>query len=242
MNITAIIQARMGSTRLPGKVLKKLADHTVLGHVITRCQAIPSVNQVIVATTVQEDDIDICKEALKYGVPIYRGNEDNVLSRYYEAAKEADSDIIVRITSDCPLLDPEISETVIQYFLNHNYDYISSGLDGTFPRGLDTEVFTFKALEVAYKQATQEYEFEHVTPYLYQNKEQFNIHAFQNHTDQSKYRLTLDTEEDWKLISKIYDELYKGEIFYINDILELFKRYPELACINAEVKQKKLGD
>lgn len=241
-NIIAIIQARMGSTRLPGKVMKMLGDRTVLGHVITRCKAIPSIDQIIVATTVQEEDITICEEALRYEVTVYRGSKDHVLYRYYEAAKQANADIVVRITSDCPLLDPLISDKVIQCFLSGDYDYVSSGLSNTFPRGLDTEVFSFKALEQTYEQATKDYEFEHVTPYIYQHQEQFKVYAFANDADQSGYRLTLDTDEDWELISKIYDELYKGNIFYWEDIHRLLEREPELTEINSTVRQKRLGE
>lgn len=241
-NITAIIQARMGSTRLPGKVMKMLGDRTVLGHVITRCKAILSIDQIIVATTVEEEDVKICEEALRYGVAVYRGSKDHVLSRYYEAAKQANADAVVRITSDCPLLDPLISDKVIQCFLNHDYDYVSSGLSGTFPRGLDTEVFSFNSLEQTFEQATKEYEFEHVTPYIYQHQEQFKVHAFTNKLDQSKYRLTLDTDEDWRLISRIYDELYHGSVFYWEDIRELLEKKPELIKINSSVHQKRLGE
>lgn len=242
MNVTVIIQARMGSTRLPGKVMKMLRDRTVLGHVITRCKAIASVNQVILATTILEEDDVLVEEALNYKVGVFRGSVDNVLSRYYEAAKKANSDIVVRITADCPLIDPIVSNEVIKFFLSNNYDYVSSGLSGTFPRGLDTEVFTFKALEKSYKEASMDFEFEHVTPYIYRNLDLFKVYAYRNYSNQSNYRLTLDTEEDFQLISKVYEELYKGGIFFVKDILALFERNPGLALLNAEVKQKKLGE
>ncbi|MDT9720516.1 glycosyltransferase family protein [Paenibacillus sp. ClWae2A] len=242
MNTIAIIQARMGSNRLPGKVMKILGDRSVLGHVIKRCLAIPSVNQVVVATSNLEEDTIICQEAERYGVSYYRGSQENVLSRYYEAAKENGAENIVRITSDCPLLDPNISESVISHFLDNNFDYSSSGLSGTFPRGLDTEVFTFYALERCYLEATIEYEHEHVTPYIYQHPEFFNFYKYYNSEDDSRYRLTLDTPEDWKLIQLIYKELYKGEIFYWEEIRQLLKNRPELMMINEGVKQKILGE
>ncbi|MCA1293981.1 glycosyltransferase family protein [Paenibacillus sp. alder61] len=242
MNITAIIQARMGSTRLPGKVMKRLIDKSVLGHVITRCQVVPSVNQVVVATTVLDEDDEICREAERYGASVYRGSKDHVLSRYYEAAKLAGADVVVRVTSDCPLLDPNISDQVIRHFLQHSYDYSSSGLSGTFPRGLDTEVFTFAALEKAYLNAHKEYEFEHVTPYIYQHPEIFNYHSYSNLTDESRYRITLDTQEDWELIRIIYEELYKGALFFWPDIRALLEARPDLVLINSEVVQKKLGE
>ncbi|CAM3340814.1 MULTISPECIES: cytidylyltransferase domain-containing protein [Saccharibacillus] len=242
MTVAVIIQARMGSTRLPGKVMKRLADHTVLGHVITRCQEMPLVDHIIVATTVSEEDTAICIEAKKYGVTCYRGSEENVLSRYYEAAAMVEADIIVRITSDCPLLDPEISNSVIEYFMSSDYDYVSSGLSQTFPRGLDTEVFSFKALKTAYNNAQEAFEKEHVTPYIYLHPQIFKVSSFSNATDQSRYRLTLDTEQDWDLIFKVYQQLYKGKSFGINAVLKLFEQYPSLSLINKDVQQKKLGE
>ncbi|CAM4274958.1 glycosyltransferase family protein [Paenibacillus tarimensis] len=242
MTTTVIIQARMGSTRLPGKVLKVLEGKSVLGHVISRCQAIPSVDKVVVATTVLDEDMEICHEALLHGAEIYRGSKDNVLSRYYEAAIQAGGDTIVRVTSDCPLLDPRISNEVIEHFVNNKFDYVSSGLSQTFPRGLDTEVFTFSALERAYKQAEEDYELEHVTPYIYLHPEEFSLSAYACEPDYSRYRLTLDTAEDWELISTIYREIYNGSIFYWSDVLQLLQDRPQLAMINAHIEQKKLGE
>ncbi|WP_337033160.1 glycosyltransferase family protein [Paenibacillus illinoisensis] len=242
MKTVAIIQARMGSSRLPGKVMKILKDRSVLGHVITRCLAIPSVDQVIVATSQMEEDSIICEEAERYGVASYRGSEKDVLNRYYEAAKRFDADHIVRITSDCPLLDPAISDKVIQHFIKSDYDYSSSSLSATFPRGLDTEVFTFEALRKCQLEATLEYEHEHVTPYIYQHPELFKVHKYANSCDESKYRLTLDTPEDWRLISLIYELLYNGDIFYWEDILQLLSEKPDLEAINANIKQKVLGE
>ncbi|WP_246281318.1 glycosyltransferase family protein [Saccharibacillus qingshengii] len=242
LKIVAIIQARTSSSRLPNKVMRTLVDRTVLGHVIMRCKAIPSVNEVVVATSdLQEDDI-ISLEAEKYEVSCYRGSLTDVLDRYYQAAKASKADVVVRITSDCPLLDPEISEKVIKDFLIGDYDYVSSGLSGTFPRGLDTEVFTVAALQRAYKEAALEYEHEHVTPYLYQRPELFKIKAYHNEIDQSQYRLTLDTIEDWELIHRIYQHLYQNQIFNLNAILQLFEKHSELPLLNADVVQKKLGE
>lgn len=242
MNVVAIVQARVGSTRLPRKVMKKLGDHTVLGHVINRCKAIPSVDGVIVATTLLQQDNEILEEAQKYGVDVYRGSEKNVLSRYYEAALKAQADIVVRITSDCPLLDPQISNEVIVDFISKNVDYSSTGLTASFPRGLDTEVFTFSALERAFNKASKDYEFEHVTPYIYQHPNEFRIHSYANQQDHSNYRLTLDTLEDWLLISQIYNKLYRGDIFYWKDVYQLLIQQPHLIELNSHVKQKQLGE
>lgn len=243
MDIAAIIQARMGSTRLPGKVLKTLGDRTVLGHVITRVKSIPLIHRVVVATTLLPEDAAIADEARRFGATVYRGSERHVLSRYYEAAMEAKADVVVRFTSDCPLLDPKISERVIQTFLDGDYDYVRLGLE-THPRGLDSEVFTFAALKRAHEEAVKDYEFEHVTPYILERPEQFKLGVVQQNEDDSRYRLTLDTPEDWQLIEKIYNALYKGkgEIFSWPDVKRALLAHPDWVQINAGVRQKKLGE
>ncbi|WP_374717689.1 cytidylyltransferase domain-containing protein [Neobacillus sp.] len=240
--ITAIIQARMGSTRLPGKVLRKLEDRTVLGHVITRCLAVPSVSNVIVATSNLEQDDVIADEAAEYGVYCYRGSEHHVLSRFFEAAQVVKTDVVVRVTSDCPLLDPAITEQLIQSFMNGEYDYARIKLTNSFPRGLDSEVFTFKSLKQAYEKAKTEYEREHVTPYIYNNPEQFRIYSMPNLEDHSKYRLTLDTPADWELISRIYQEIYTGSIFGWREVLDLLQKKTEWVKINEEVEQAHSGE
>jgi len=239
MKTVIIVQARMGSTRLPEKVLKMLSDRTVIGHVLERCKAISAVDQIIVATTYLQEDEAICLEAERNGVVFHRGSSDDVLSRYYSAAVAAQADVVVRITSDCPLLDPEVSNDAILDFLNGDYDYSTST---GFPRGLDTEIFTFQSLEQAFHAAKLDYEHEHVTPYLYGHPELFKLHKYASPRDHSEYRLTLDTEEDWMLISKIYERLYNGQIFGLSEVLDLLEREPDLAEINQHIRQKKLGE
>jgi spore coat polysaccharide biosynthesis protein SpsF len=241
MNVTAIIQARMGSTRLPGKVMKTLGDRSVLGHVITRVKAIPLVDQVVVATTDLPEDAVIAEEAVRCGACVYRGSERHVLSRYYEAASEAKADAVVRFTSDCPLLDPGISAGVIRKFREGGFDYVRLGLE-THPRGLDTEVFTFAALKQVYEEADKDYECEHVTPFILERPDRFRIGIVQQDANDSGYRLTLDTPEDWQLIALIYGELYKGEIFSWSDVKRVLQAHPEWVRINAGVKQKMLGE
>jgi len=242
MNITLIIQARMGSTRLPNKVLMMLDDKTVLGHVINRCKLIPSVTKIVVATTTLEQDDAICNEAIDEGVAYFRGSEHNVLERYYSAAKTIPSDYIVRITSDCPLLDPNIVEDLIQLCIQGQYDYSRVSLD-CFPRGLDAEILTFNALEKSMRESTTDFEKEHVTQYILQHSEMFKIGLLKNwelcDPMDSNYRLTLDTEADWELIKEIYRNLYqKNEMFYWPDVKALLKQQPMLAEINAAVEQK----
>jgi spore coat polysaccharide biosynthesis protein SpsF len=241
-SVAAIIQARMGSSRLPNKVMKSICGKTVLEHVIERVGQCKEIDDIIIATTTFDRDNVIADEALRCGVKYFRGSEDDVLSRYYYAAEEYKADIIVRITSDCPLIDPAISDNVIKFYRNNKYDIVTNaGIDlsqRTYPRGLDTEVFSFKVLEAAFKNATKGYQREHVTPYIYENCKKA---YYKNPIDFSRYRWTLDTDDDLKLIDSVYKYLYKGKHnFYFNDIIELMDKHPELAKINEHVEQKKI--
>ncbi|KRE97947.1 acylneuraminate cytidylyltransferase [Paenibacillus sp. Soil766] len=242
MKTVAIIQARMGSTRLPGKVLKRLEDDTVLGHVVHRLQAVDNIDEIVVATTTNSEDDVIESKMNTYGIKVYRGNEQNVLSRYYEAAVKAEADIIIRITSDCPLIDPDVTAAVIRFFHAENADYVSNSLERSFPRGLDTEVFLMSVLQKAFENAVSPEHLEHVTPYIYQNPHSFKLASYTNEIDYSSYRWTLDTQEDWELINEIYRRLYaKNSMFGWRQVIGLMKEYPELPMINAHVEQKKLG-
>ncbi len=243
MKIGAIIQARMGSTRLQGKVMKNLQGKTVLEHVIERVKQSKLIDEIIIATTTNGRDTVIEDEALRCGVKVFRGSEEDVLSRYYYAAKEYDLDVIVRITSDCPLIDPKIVDEIIEIYKENNFDIVTNAgndlANRTFPRGLDAEAFSFNFLEKAHNNATEKYQREHVTPYIYETSN--NIYYYKNQTDYSKYRWTLDTEEDFELIKEIYNNLYQGSHdFYLNDIIKLLEKMPELYEINAHIEQKKI--
>ncbi|MBU0486137.1 MAG: glycosyltransferase family protein [Proteobacteria bacterium] len=248
MKVVAIIQARMGSTRLPGKVMKSLCGKTVLSHVIARVQACPYVDEVVVATTTVPQDDVIVKESEMAGAKVFRGSEGDVLSRYYEAAKETCADIVVRVTSDCPLFDPQVLSRMITLFLKLNasqpvVDYLGNSLESSFPVGLGAEIFSFVALEKASIEATKEYEREHVTPYIYLNPELFAVRNFANDEDLSFHRWTLDTSEDFELITTIYERLGKdGELFSTKSILDLFLKEPQLINVNSHVHQKQLGE
>lgn len=244
MKTAAIIQARMGSTRLPGKILKDLMGKTILQHVIERLQQAKNIDEIIIATTTLAQDDVVVDEALKCGVKYFRGSEKDVLARYYGAAKENNIDIVVRITSDCPLIDPLVTDGIIDFFKQDGtYDIVTNaGSDltkRTYPRGLDTEVFSFRALEKDYRQADKEYQREHVTPYIYENSSK--IYYYKNAVDYSMFRWTLDTEEDFDLIKEVYRYLYSGQHdFNLLDIVNLFSKHPELIKINAHIEQKKL--
>jgi spore coat polysaccharide biosynthesis protein SpsF len=248
MKTVAIIQARMGSTRLPGKVMKQLCGKTVLSHVISRVKACLLVDEVVVATTKSLADDVIVIESEKCCIHCFRGSEDDVLERYYLAAKEYQADVIIRITSDCPLFDSEVLTGMLECFKTETedgleIDYLSNCLLHTYPRGLDAEVFTFKVLEKAFQEACQSYEREHVTPYIYEHPEIFSLHNQNNDDDLSHYRWTLDTEDDWKLIEEIYKSLYRSnDIFTTNEIIGFLEDKPDLLMLNAHVEQKRLKD
>jgi spore coat polysaccharide biosynthesis protein SpsF len=236
LTIVAIVQARMTSERLPGKVLMNILGKPVLWHVVTRLNGSKLIEKVVVATTTNETDIPIIRFCDEIGIGAYAGSEENVLDRYYKAASHFSATVIVRITADCPLIDPKIVDRVIQHYLENKneFDYASTNHPTTFPDGLDTEVFSFEALEKAWKNAKKQYEREHVTPYIWDQPEKFRIGNVENDEDLSATeRWTLDYEEDLEFIRAIYTNLYKeGKIFGMEDVLKLLKKKPELRDIN----------
>ena len=246
MRIVTMIQARMGSTRLPGKVMFNLCGKPVLLHVIERIKQSKYVTETIVVTSTDKANDEIRELCSKEGIFVYSGSENDVLDRFYQAAKTlglGNTDLIVRVTADCPLIDYNIMDKVILKYINSNYEIVSNAgndiIYRTFPRGLDVEVFSFKMLAEAFVNAKKEYQKEHVTPYIYENSN--SVYYYKNDVDYSRYRWTLDTEEDWDLISSIYDRLYFGKHdFGLEKILDLLDREPELHNINKHIEQKKL--
>lgn len=235
MNIAVISQARVGSTRLPRKIMKKILGKTVLMHDLDRIKEMRSINKIIVATTDLEEDNIIGKTVREYdeSVGIIRGSKDDVLDRYYKASKAFNADVIVRITSDCPLIDPKISDLVVKTFLKNDCDYCCNTLPRTFPHGLDTEVFSVEVLERAWKEAHTPYEREHVTPYIRENPNKFKRVNVENEMDFSYLRWTLDYPEDFEFITEIYKRLYpKKRIFYMEDVLNVLNNEPWLIKIN----------
>jgi spore coat polysaccharide biosynthesis protein SpsF len=238
LNITAIVQARMGSTRLPGKVLTDLGGKTVLNRVVTRLRRATRIDDVVVATTCLPNDDSIARECQQLGAPHFRGSECDVLDRYYQVAKNFGADIIVRITADCPLIDPDLVDETLRAFQFHGADYASNVIPRTYPRGLDTEVFTTEALAWAWLEAREPHQREHVTPYLYEHPETFTIASATGRADYSHYRWTLDTPEDLELIRAIYSRFDNRDDFSWQDILALMERKPELVALNSHVIQK----
>jgi len=242
MNIITIIQARMGSTRLPGKVMLDLCGKTVLARVVERVQRSRRAGDVVVATTTQPADDRVLEECMRLGAKVFRGSESDVLDRYYRAAKQSAADAIVRICSDCPLIDPEIVDRTIQSFLDEQADYASNALERSYPRGLDTEIMTWDALERCWREARAFYQRSHVTPYIYENPRQFKIVRVRSEEDYSDCRWTLDTPEDLKFIRAIYDRMEDKERFSWRDVLQVLEEEPELAELNQHILQKALQE
>lgn len=238
MKIVAVIQARMGSSRLPGKVLKNLGGDSVLARVVSRVRKARTIEKVLIATSGAPADEEIVSECKRIEVGVFRGSELDVLDRYYRAANSVEAEVVVRITSDCPLIDPEVTDLTVERFLAERPDYASNVQERTYPRGLDTEVMTMRALERAWREAKEDYEREHVTPYLYQNPAMFKVLSVTGDGDYSRYRWTLDTPEDLEFLETVYNR-FQGD-FTWHDVLDLLEREPELAEINRNVQQKAL--
>lgn len=241
MRVVAVIQAHMGSTRLPGKVLKDINGEPMLACVVNRARRALMLDAVVIATTVKLADntiVDLCGEHNWY---YSRGSEEDVLDRYYRAAMEYKADVVVRITSDCPLIDPEIIDLVIREFLvQKDLDYASNTLPPrTFPRGLDVEVMTFEALAKAWREDHNPAWREHVTPYIYRHPENFKLYAVRNDADYSYMRWTVDTEEDLEFVRKIYRH-FGHDRFSWHDVVGVLSYHPEWLAINQHIVQKEV--
>jgi len=245
--ISIIMQARVGSTRLPAKVLKIILGKAVLELDIERCLRVTSIDDVIIATTNEPDAykiVAVCKKFPSDRVHFYHGAVDDVLARYYKAAREFDSNIIIRITSDCPLFDHTLVDVMIRKFISlrkdgSEVDYLSNNNPPTYPHGLDTEIFTFAALERAFLEAKDPYEREHVTPYIRRHPEIFRIENFSQVRDLSHLRWTLDYPEDFDFIKAVYERLYpQNPAFTTNDVLALLEAHPEIQAINEGRRQR----
>jgi spore coat polysaccharide biosynthesis protein SpsF len=242
MKIVAVIQARMGSSRLPQKVLKDLGGATVLDRVLNRLGRAELIQESVVATTTEPADDAIVEHCERTRRKVFRGAEQDVLDRYYQAARYMDADVVVRITSDCPVIDPEVTDTTIRAFLDRGADYASNVHVRTYPRGLDTEVMTVQALERAWRESTKPYQREHVTPYIYENPGKFKLHGIENDTDYSPHRWTIDTPEDLRLLQTIYARFDGRDDFGWREVLELVESEPSLADINRHIAQKAMHE
>ena len=240
MKIVAIIQARMGSRRLPGKSLLNLVGKPALQHVLERVSLSTLIDEIWLATTLKEEDSKIVSLAKKLNLKYYRGKVNDVLDRYYQTAKRAKADVIVRITGDCPLIDYKIIDKVIKFFLDNSprFDYVSNVIPPTFPDGLDVEVFSRKALAKAWQKAKWFSEREHVTPYITQHAELFKLGNVVSRKDFSQYRLTLDNKEDLEFLKLVARECQKVKRYCgLEEIIKILKDHPDWLEINLRIKR-----
>lgn len=243
MKIVAIIQARMSSSRLPGKVLLDIAGQPMLAHVVERTRLAQTIDQVVVATTTDRSDDAIEVFCRERGVPYIRGNLYDVLDRYYQAGQAFQAAVVVRITSDCPLIDPGVvDKTVTEFLQDGKADFAANRLPPpwgrTYPVGLDTEVCTFGGLELAWQEAQAQHQREHVMPFFYEQPERFRILHVNHEVDYGALRWTVDTPEDLELVRQIFAHFPGREDFSWLEIVDLFQREPSLAEINAQIKAK----
>lgn len=230
--IGCIIQARMGSTRLPGKVMLNIDEkNPIIYYVIKQISESRLCDQIVIATTTLPEDEKIVKFAKNMSIPCFRGSAEDVLDRYYQCAKIFSLSTIIRITSDNPLIDPKLVDDAISFYKSNSYDYVTNCRERTFPQGTEIEIFSFNALEKIWKNARKLSEREHVTPYFYNNPDQFKMFNIKNNENISHLRWTVDREKDLELVKKIILKIKKSPIL-MKDILELFQKEPELIDIN----------
>lgn len=238
MNFVAIIQARMGSTRLPGKVLMPLGDTCILDYVVTRCQKIQKVTQVVVATSILKQDDDIENWCKLNGVSCFRGSEEDVLERYYVCAQNYKSDYILRVTADCPFVDYELASLMIEAMVTNPSDILL--YEGQIPRGLAVEVISLQALEKVNLQGTESRHREHVTYYAYENKENFTCVSLKlpKYLDHPQLRITVDTPEDYEVCQLIAEKFVDNKTISSAEVIQYLLNSPKVSEINAHIEQK----
>lgn len=255
MSTVAIIQARCGSSRLPSKVLADIAGASMLERVVQRVRGAQRLDRIVIATTVEPADDAVVDLATLLGIDVFRGSEDDVLDRYRGAAHCFDAEVIVRLTSDCPLLDGGVIDRVVATLAHGGVDYASNTTTRCYPRGLDCEAFTAKALETAWNDAAESFQRTHVTPFIYQHPDRFTLRSVVTDGDYSHHRWTVDTAEDLELVRRLYSRLQAAQRpksarrspadplpFTWRDVLAIVEAEPHLADINRAVEQKKLAD
>ena len=237
--IIAILQARMGSSRLPNKVLRKIKGKTLLELYVNRVKQSRLIDKIVIATTKKPEDEVIEEIATQLGLECFRGSENDLLDRYYQCAKKYKADVVVRVTPDDPFVDHRVIDRAVQIFKDNQVDFVTNHFEPTYPEGLDVEVYSIYALEKSWKEAKLLSEREHVFPYIQNNQDQFKIINFKQDKDYSHLRWTIDYECDYEMTKVIYDYLYeKKPIFLQEDILQLLEKHPKISEINAHIKRK----
>lgn len=236
--VVTVIQARLGSSRLPKKVLFSIKGKPLLLRMVERVEAAKLTGEIVVATSAESEDDPVEEICNKYNLEVYRGDLHDLLDRHYMVSKKYNADAVVKIPSDCPLIDPLVIDKVIKHYLDNRtrYDYVSNLHPATYPDGNDVEIMSFKTLEEAWQKATKDFEREHTTPYIWENKDKFKIGNVEWETGldySSIHRWTIDYEEDYLFIRTVYEELYDNNPnFGLNDILNLVKEKPYIHDIN----------
>ncbi|MDV7339046.1 glycosyltransferase family protein [Terasakiella sp. A23] len=238
MNITLIVQARLGSNRLPGKVLKEIEGHSALKYNLTRCMNVSGITQVCCAVPESAENDPVAQEAERMGVKVVRGPEDDVLARYYKAAKKLDSRVIVRVTSDCPFLDPEVVSKTLSLYLQGGYEFVCNNHPPTWPHGFDCEVTSMSWLEKAHQEAQNSQQREHVMPFIRTHSE-VTIGNYQNPVEgQNNLRWTLDYPEDLDFFRAVAKYLKAPLTANTSEIMEVIRKKPELMHINGQWHEK----
>jgi len=241
MRPVAIIQARMGSRRLPGKVLREICGKPMLWHVVQRVRQVRMIKKVVVATSSLSIDAPICKFCDSEDISCFRGCEQDVLDRFYWAARENKADPIIRLTGDCPFVDPQVVSKLLVLFSGGQYDHVGVATGagalflegGRYPDGLDCECFTMAALEKAWNEATLTSDREHVTPFIWRSPDRFRVGSLRAINNYGQYRWVVDNEADFDLVSQVYEALYPAnEFFLMQDILEFLARHPDVGDLN----------
>ena len=241
MKTVAIVQARMTSTRLPGKIMRPVLGKPLLELLVERLKRAKGVDDVVIATTTNSDDDQVESLTQRLGIGCFRGSENDVLDRVLRAAQAFDVDVIVEITGDCPLIDFQVIDKLLDIYHANDYDYVANVLKRTYPRGLDTQVFATAVLEEVARLTNDPVDHEHVSLYIYEHPERFKLHNVESGLPEEYWdlRLTVDTPDDFELIRRIYEELYPSNpAFTVEDVVELFERRPELREINQHIAQK----
>jgi spore coat polysaccharide biosynthesis protein SpsF len=235
MKIVAIIQARMGSTRLPGKVLKDILGKPMLWHLINRLEHARLVDKIIIATSDNKGDRPIISFAEENEIPCYAGSDVDLLDRLYQAAKKFGADAVVRITGDCPLVDPAVVDKVTKAYLDNedSFDYVSNVHPPTYPDGLDTEIFSFQALKRAWEEVKEPFRREWITTNFFEHPKKYRLGNVEYDEDLSYMRWTVDYEDDFDFVTQIYERLYEEDrVFLMEDVLNLLRQNPKLMDIN----------
>ena len=244
--VVAIIQARMGSSRLPGKVLKDVVGAPMLLRLVVRVRRAQTIGRVIVATTIDPEDDQVAEMCIKMGIPCFRGDPLDVLDRYYQAASLFGADTIVRLTGDCPLIDPLEIDRTVKAFLNAGVDFAANRLPPpwkrTTPVGMDTEVVTFEGLARAWREAHSKHAREHVMPFFYEQEGRFSVLLVDHEPDLSRYRLTVDTPEDLSLVRLIYEFFDGNDEFSLQEMITVLEDHPDWLALNADVTHKGYQD